>query len=99
MLWLRAVIRGVALFVQLLAFVMIVDFAVLWLLPPKNPVVKWLSRAMDPLLDPLRRFINKRLGGTVKGLLARLPIDVSPLVAVLLLQLIRSCLLWLSSWT
>ena len=98
MLWLRAIILGIALFTQLLALVMIVHFALAWLAPIKHPVRKWVSRATDPLLDPLRQFLTKRLGGTVKGVLARLPIDVSPLVAVLLLQLIRSCLLWIASW-
>lgn len=97
MLWLRAIVRGMALFVQLLAFAMVVDFAVMWLLPPKHPIAKYVSRVLDPLLDPLRRFLNKRLNGAVKGVLTRLPIDVSPLIALLLLQAVRACLLWLAS--
>ncbi|MDR1599607.1 MAG: YggT family protein [Oscillospiraceae bacterium] len=98
MLWLAAVIRGIALFAQLLAFAMIIDFAVMWLLPRGHPAAKLASRLIDPLLDPLRRFLSKRLGGAVKGALARLPIDVSPLVALLLLQLIRAFLLRLAAW-
>ncbi|MDR0396079.1 MAG: YggT family protein [Oscillospiraceae bacterium] len=97
MLWLSAVIRGVALFIQLLAFAMVIDFAVMWLLPRGHKAAKFVSRALDPLLDPLRRFLDRRLAVSAKRLLARLPIDVSPLIALLLLQAARAILLWLAA--
>jgi uncharacterized protein YggT (Ycf19 family) len=98
MLWLRGIIQGVALFIQLLAFAMIVDFAVMWLLPVKHPVTKFVSRMLDPLLDPLRRFLDRQLNVNVKRMLSRLPIDVSPLIAMLLLTAARAVFLWLTAW-
>jgi len=44
-----------------------------------NPIVEWLINWTEPVLEPVRRI----LGGD------RLPIDLSPLIVLLVLQLVE----------
>ena len=49
-----------------------------WVSPdPYNPIVQFLYRTTDPMLEPIRR------------VLPRMAVDFSPLVAILLLQLLQ----------
>lgn len=48
---------------------------------PRNPVIAFLDRLTDPMLEPIRRVLGMR------G-----PIDFSPLVAIIVLMLIRNLL-------
>lgn len=64
---------------QVYTLILIVRVLITWVNPdPFNPVVQFLSRVTDPVLEPLRRVIPP-LG----------PIDISPLVALLLLQALQ----------
>ena len=50
-------------------------------LDPRNPIVQTLSAVTDPILEPIRR-VMPGLGG----------LDLSPLVAILLLQFISGAI-------
>ena len=64
---------------QIYTLILIVRVLITWVNPdPFNPVVQFLSRVTDPVLEPLRRVIPP-LG----------PIDLSPVVALLLLQALQ----------
>ena len=61
---------------KIYTLILIVRVLITWVNPdPFNPVVQFLSRVTDPVLEPLRRVIPP-LG----------PFDLSPIVALLLLQ-------------
>lgn len=64
---------------QAYTLILIVRVLISWVNPdPFNPVVQFLGRVTDPVLEPLRRVIPP-LG----------PIDISPIVALLLLQALQ----------
>ena len=64
---------------QIYTLVLIVRVLISWVSPdPFNPVVQFLGRVTDPVLEPLRRMIPP-LG----------PIDLSPIIALLLLQALQ----------
>ena len=64
---------------EIYALILIVRVLITWVNPdPFNPVVQFLSRMTDPVLEPLRRVIPP-LG----------PIDISPIVALLILQALQ----------
>jgi YggT family protein len=66
-------------------FWMIIIAALLsWVNPdPYNPIVRFLYRATEPALGPIRRLIGNRLG----------PIDISPLVVILIITFIQRFLI------
>ncbi len=64
---------------QIYTLILIVRVLISWVNPdPFNPVVQFLSKVTDPVLEPLRKVIPP-LG----------PIDISPIIALLLLQAIQ----------
>ena len=63
----------------------IVIFAALvtWVNPdPYNPIVRFLYKATEPVLYPIRRFIGNRLGG----------LDLSPIVVIFAILFLQSFL-------
>ena len=67
----------------LLMYVIIARVVLSWIIRPNpyaqpNPIVQFLNAVTDPLLRPIRRFVP-RLG----------PLDISPMVAILILMFIR----------
>ena len=77
------------LFIGLLhvySWVIIIRAVISWVSPdPYNPIVQILHRLTEPVLRPLRSLIPPhKLGG----------LDLSPLLAVVLLQLIRYSLIY-----
>ncbi len=65
-------------------WVVIIAALVSWVSPdPYNPIVRFLSLVTEPVLRPIRRLIGFRLG----------PIDVSPLVVILVIIFIRRFLI------
>lgn len=67
-------------------WVIIIRALISWVNPdPYNPIVQILIRITEPVLRPLRRLVPPRkLGG----------LDVSPIIAILLIQLIRQTLIY-----
>lgn len=67
-------------------WVIIIRALISWVNPdPYNPIVQILVRITEPVLRPLRRLVPPRkLGG----------LDVSPIIAILLIQLIRQTLIY-----
>jgi YggT family protein len=80
------VISIIALALELLSWLIIIRVLLSWLpmlgiqIDPYNPAVRFLTDVTDPILEPIRRF-------TTVGM-----IDLSPIVAIIGIQLIVSIL-------
>ena len=73
---LAALAQLVEVLFQIYWLLIIVRVLISWVNPdPFNPIIQGLTRITDPVLEPLRRVIPP-IG----------PIDISPVVALLLLQ-------------
>ncbi|MGH9380092.1 MAG: YggT family protein [Thermoanaerobaculia bacterium] len=72
--------------ITIYTWVIIIRALISWVSPdPYNPVVQILHRLTEPVLRPLRRLVPPhKLGG----------LDLSPLIAVLILVLVRSTLVY-----
>ena len=70
-------IVGAAL--TLYEFIVVARALISWVNPdPWNPIVQFLHRATDPVLDPIRRMIGWRVG-----------IDLSPLIVIFAIEFIQ----------
>ncbi len=73
------VIRLVELAFELLILALIVRALLSWFaVDRRHPLIVFLDRLVDPLLDPIRRTIRST------G-----PVDISPLIAILLLYVLE----------
>ena len=81
--FLISLVEIVDVVLRLIIYVIVIRVVLSWIIRPNpyaapNPVVQFLNAVTDPLLRPLRRILP-RLG----------PLDLSPMVAILILMLIR----------
>jgi len=68
----------IALLLQLLAIAIFIRALLSWVAPdPRNPIVQALDAVTDPILQPLRQIVP-RIG----------MIDITPLVAIIVLQVL-----------
>jgi len=82
------VILGIAKVLDVLLdiymWVIIIRALISWVNPdPYNPIVQFLQRATEPVLRPLRKFVPPY----------RLGIDLSPLIAILIIMFLRYALI------
>ncbi|GBE03233.1 MAG TPA: YggT family protein [Nitrospirae bacterium] len=79
----NSIIELVIMLLGLYKWVVIFAALVTWVNPdPYNPVVRFLYKATEPALYPIRRFIGNRLG----------PIDISPIIVIFAIIFIQSFL-------
>lgn len=73
------------LLLYLYTWVIIIRAVASWLNPdPRNPLIQALNAITEPVLKPLRSLVPPaRLGG----------IDISPILAIILIQIVRYLLL------
>ena len=72
---------------NVLTIIILLRVVVSWYASPKNRLFRFLRWLTEPILAPLRRIIP-RVG----------PLDFSPLVAVILIQLIYNLLYYFLPW-
>jgi YggT family protein len=75
------IIRLINIIVQLLTLLIIVDVVLSYFMSPFHPVREALDRIVNPMLNPIRRVIPP-LGG----------LDLSPIVLLILIQVLGSVL-------
>ena len=75
-------IQVVALLANLLTIIVIVWVVVTWILPPYHPLREALDRVVDPMLAPIRRIVP------MAGM-----IDLSPMILIILIELISNILI------
>ncbi len=65
---------------RIYTWVIIIRALISWVSPdPRNPIVQILGKLTEPVLKPLRRLVPPRMTGNI---------DVSPILAILLIQLV-----------
>lgn len=75
---LLALAQGVNLFLGFMMLLIVIRALISWVSPdPYNPIVQFLYRATDPVLNPIRRFMPA------------LPIDISPIIAYFAIHIVR----------
>jgi YggT family protein len=71
------------LIIYLLSLAIFIRALLSWISPdPRNPIVQALDTITEPILQPLRQIVP-RMGG----------IDITPMVAIILLQVVAQILL------
>lgn len=84
-------IRIISLAFQIYEFLILIRVLLSWLtVTPyshfmSHPAVQLLYRVTDPVLEPLRRLIPP-IGGAI---------DISPVVALIILEIVHRILIWL----
>ena len=74
----------ILLIFRIYEFIVLARVIISWVhVDPYNPVVMWIYRLTEPLLDPIRRLVPP----------GRTGLDFSPLILLLLLELLERFLL------
>jgi len=82
--FISAVTQILDLLLRLYFWIIIIRALLSWVQPnPYHPLVRFLHAITEPVLSRLRRFLPRGLG----------PVDLSPLVAVLIIYFLRSFLI------
>ncbi len=77
-------VNFVSWLLDLYMWVIIAAALVSWVNPsPYNPIVQFLRRVTEPVLDPIRRMLGRYQTG----------IDFSPLVVILIIQFVQRVIL------
>lgn len=78
--FLMALAQVLDIILNIYMWVIIIAALISWVTPdPYNPIVRFLYRATEPVLRPIRRTIGTALGG----------LDVSPIIAILGIMFLR----------
>ncbi|MBS3792892.1 MAG: YggT family protein [Candidatus Bipolaricaulota bacterium] len=77
-------IRAIDWLFQLAALLMVARVFVSWIFPGQrpNPIFDFIYRTTEPILAPIRQHVTRLMG-------YQMPIDISPMVAILLLLATR----------
>ena len=84
--FLLALVQLLLTLLSLYTWVIIIRALISWVSPdPRNPIVQLLSKLTEPVLRPLRRLLPPHKTGNI---------DVSPILAILLIQLVRYTIIY-----
>ncbi|MFC1594240.1 YggT family protein [Candidatus Omnitrophota bacterium] len=79
-----ALAQVVSIVLTILYWLILIRALISWVSPdPYNPIVQFLYKATEPVLEPIRRILPLGL---------RLGIDISPIIAFLIIIFLRSFL-------
>jgi YggT family protein len=77
--FLVAIAQGIDIFLSFIYWLILIRALISWVSPdPYNPIVQFLYRTTDPLLDRIRRFLPP------------LPIDISPIIAFIIIYILKN---------
>jgi YggT family protein len=77
--------RLIKFVINIYTFLIVIRAIISWVNPdPYNPVVRMLDKFTEPILYPIRKVLWRVTGN--------LPIDFSPLIAIVLIQIVGSFL-------
>ena len=81
-----ALVQLLLTLLSLYTWVIVIRALISWVSPdPRNPIVQILAKLTEPVLRPLRRLLPPHKTGNI---------DVSPILAILLIQLMRYTILY-----
>ncbi len=79
------IILGVIWFLYILSWGIIINALLSWFIDPMHPIRRWLAQFIEPVVAPFR-YITDRLNTS------GLPIDFSPLLAYITIQILIALL-------
>lgn len=81
----RAIISAFIYLLQIFSWLIVIEALLSWVVDPMHPIMEFIRRFTEPILIPFRR-LTERLP------MADLPIDISPLLALIIIQIIIAVL-------
>ena len=82
--FLYAIANIANILLTILYWLILIRALISWVNPdPYNPIVQFLNKTTEPILYPIRRVLSRSL---------RIGIDISPIIAFLLIMFLRSFL-------
>ncbi len=78
-------ILGVARFLDIIIWIIIINALLSWVLDFRHPIRRFLMSFTEPIISPFRRLTERIPTGG-------LPIDISPLIAIIVIRIIISIL-------
>jgi YggT family protein len=85
MTFIRAVIVAFIYLLQIFSWLIVIEALLSWIVDPFHPIMQFIRRFTEPILDPFRRL-------TERMPMADLPIDISPLLAIIAIQILIAVL-------
>lgn len=85
MTFVRAVIVAFIYLLQIFSWLIVAEALLSWIVDPFHPIMQFIRRFTEPILDPFRRL-------TERMPMANLPIDISPLLAIIAIQILIAVL-------
>jgi YggT family protein len=85
MTFIRAVIIAFIYLLQIFSWLIVIEALLSWIVDPFHPIMQFIRRFTEPVLDPFRRL-------TEHMPMANLPIDISPLLAIIAIQILIAVL-------
>jgi YggT family protein len=85
MTFIRAVIVAFIYLLQIFSWLIVIEALLSWVVDPFHPIMQFIRRFTEPILDPFRRL-------TERMPMANLPIDISPLLAIIVIQILIAVL-------
>jgi len=82
---LASFIKAVIIFLDILSWLLVINVLLSFFIAPKHPVRKLLKKVTDPVIDPIRQ-LTKKYGST------RMPIDIAPMLALIVIWVVSSLL-------
>ncbi len=76
------VINILSVLLQIYSYVILARVILSWFLPPNNSILQFLFFLTEPVLAPIRKFTEPLMRKSA------IPLDISPLIALLLLSVI-----------
>lgn len=70
---------SLSIFFRVLSFIVIIDVLLSYFMSPYHPIRSFLDRIVEPLLNPIRRVVPAIAG-----------LDFSPVVLIIVLQILES---------
>ena len=84
--FLLAIVQLLLTLLSLYTWVIVARALVSWVSPdPRNPIIQLLARLTEPVLRPLRKLVPPAMTGNI---------DLSPILAILLIQLVRYTIIY-----
>lgn len=82
-----SLIRTINFLFQIASFLIVARAFSSWIAPynSNNPILNFLYRTTEPILAPIRHFLGRYMN-------FQIPVDISPIVAIFLLLILRTLL-------
>lgn len=81
----RAVLIAFIYVLQIFSWLIVIEALLSWVVDPFHPIMQFIRRFTEPILDPFRRL-------TERMPMANMPIDISPLLAIIAIQILIAVL-------